>query len=394
MAVLLQQLVGRRFGDRFYPHVAGVAQSYNFYPLEPMQPADGLVTAALGLGRTVVQDGVGLRFCPKYPQVLPQMSSPAEALRYSQRRFYALDLTRSSGALGEDDAANLLHLELDDAEQDGALAAAASTYVEESDRIYDTIHKPGARLVTFAPMLRQGRFPLAEIVGELLSVAGEGLATPVEMEFAVTLNEGDEPDEFSVLQLRPMVSPSGPGACCDVRSLAPGERSVVAGPALGNGLIPDIRDVVYVHPDRFDSGRTERIAAHVGRINDVLVRQRRPYMILAPGRWGTSDRFLGIPVSWAQVAGARVMVELAHEGFRPDPSQGTHFFHNITALQIGYFSVDLTDPGHTADLDWLESLPAVQELGRVRHVEVPDGLDVRIDGTERRGIAVARAGSG
>ena len=339
MAVIVQRLVGRRFGDRFYPHFAGVAQSHNYYPMGHMQPEDGIVTVALGLGHAVVSGGAGLRFSPLHPQVLPQMSSTGDALRNSQRELFALDLGDPDVEVGIDDLGDLLRLDLAAAEADGTLEPVGATYSKDNDRIYDSIHRSGVRLVNFAGVLKHDRFPLAPILGEVLEMGRQGMGTPCELEFAVALGvEEGQPSELALLQLRPLIA-QGRDREVDLE-LAEGRPQLVAGPALGNGVIADLRDVVYVHPQRFSARDTPALAQAVARMNERLANRHRPYLLIGPGRWGTADRWLGVPVGWSQVSAARVIVELAMPGGGVDPSQGTHFFHNITSLRIGYFTLE------------------------------------------------------
>lgn len=385
MAVIVQRLVGRRHGDRFYPDFAGVAQSRNDYAVEPMRPEDGVVAVALGLGHTVVGGGRGLRFSPRHPESLPQMSTPADALRVSQRRFRALDLSRPDLEVGLDEDASLVELDLAAAESDGTLEAVGATYVPDDDRVVDTIHQPGVRLVTFAGVLKHGRFPLAPLTADLLDLVQEGMGTPAEMEFAVTLGGRGEPAEMAVLQLRPLMA-HGRRQEVDLDAAADRPR-LLAGPALGNGVSEGLSDVVYLHPARFDATATPRLARAVGRLNETLARARRPYVLIGPGRWGTADRFLGIPVAWQDVSAARVIVEICGDG-GVEPSHGTHFFHNITALRVSYFCVSPGHEGEAIDLDWLDALPAAEEIDGVRHVRLPAPAAAWVDGRKGRGLVL------
>ena len=381
MGVILQRLIGTRHGPRFYPDFAGTAQSRNFYPIRYCAPEDGVATVALGLGHTVVDGGRALRFCPRYPEVVPQLSSPGQALRESQAEFRALDLTAVDDGAG---TPRLARCPLEAAEADGTLPAVASVYDADNDRLVDSLATPGPRVVTFAPVLKYDRFPLARLLGELLALGASGLGTDVEMEFAVALGEDDGRSEFAFLQLRPLVA-ALPGA---TPGLAPreGERVWLRGPALGAGVIPGLGDVVYMHPDRWAPSRTQAAAAVIDAANSELLAAGRPYVLAAPGRWGTADPSLGIPVIWSQVSGARVIAELAIPGFRVDPSQGTHFFHNVTSLRVGYFSLDLAKEPGALDFDWLESLPAVREDAGVRHVRLPAPAEARLDGRARQRV--------
>lgn len=384
MSVILQRLIGTRHGARFYPDFAGTAQSRNFYPIRYCAPEDGVATVALGLGHTVVDGGRALRFCPRYPEVVPQLSSPEQALREAQTEFRALDLTATGDA-----ALRATGYPLEAAEGDGTLDAVASVYDADNDRLIDSLGTPGPRVVTFAPVLKFDRFPLARLLSELLALGAEGLGTDVELEFAAALGDDAGRSEFAFLQLRPLVA-AAPGAN---PGLAPreGERVWLRGPALGAGAIPGLADVVYVHPERWAPARTAAAAAVIDAMNAELLGAGRPYVLAAPGRWGTADPLLGIPVVWSQVSGARVIAELAIPGFRVDPSQGTHFFHNVTSLRVGYFSLDLAKEPGALDLAWLESLPAVREDAGVRHVRLPAPCEARLDGRAREGVVVRPA---
>lgn len=396
MAVVVQRLVGRRYGDRYYPHFAGVAQTHNYYPIGRMKPEDGIVTTALGLGHAVVADGIGLRFSPAHPEALFGMSTPEEALAGSQRKFYALDLSEPEIEIGLEEAASLVELDLDAALADGTLEAVGATYDPESDRLYDTVHRAGPKVVNFAGVLKHGRFPLAELLRDLLALGRQGMGTPLEMEFAVTLPEGGPdadggaPAEMAILQLRPLSARGNRGEV-DLAA-ADGRPVLLAGPALGHGVIDGVRDVVYVHPDRFRTTETVPIARTIARLNDRLAARRRPYLLIGPGRWGTADRFLGVPVAWQEVSAARVIVELAVADGRIDPSQGSHFFHNIVSLRVGYFSLDPAKADQTIDLAWLDALPAAEEEGAVRRVELPEPVETWIDGDAGRGVVLRGGG--
>lgn len=387
MAVIIQQLVGRRHGDRFYPDFAGVAQSYNYYPIGAMEPEDGIVTVALGLGQTIVEGRRALRFCPSLPEVLPQMPSTQAALRNSQREFYALDLSNPDFQPEIDDAATLVKLGLEVAEADGTLEALGATYSPDNDQIYDTIYREGVRLVNFAGILRHGRMPLAGLLQDLLRLGKEGMGTEVEMEFAVDLGEGDRPPQLAVLQLRPLVTETQ-GREVDLRDSAALRRPLISGPALGNGVIDGIRDVVYVHPKTFDLAKSKELARKIARINRHLEQEGRPYLLIGPGRWGTADHFLGIPVDWRDVAGAKAIVELEVPRLAIDPSQGTHFFHNLTSQRIGYFNLNLGDEDQVFDLDYLDSLEAESGDDVLRHVCLPHRLEIHIDGRIRKGLVL------
>ena len=344
---------------------------------------EGLVTSVLGLGSTVAEGMRALRFSPRRPKVLPQMSSPTYALRSSQRQFSALDLSDLTPWSAEHSALRLF--DLDVAEQDGTLESVGATYDANDDRIYDTIYRDGLRIVNFAQVLKFGRFPLAAILDDLLTVFKNGLGTEVEMEFAVSLNEGGERPELAVLQVRPLVARYDSGQV-DLDEMRQSHRVLVDGPAIGHGAFSDIRDFIFVNPSTFEVSETRAMAQAIGEMNGRLVKEGRPYLLLLPGRIGTEDPWLGVPVAWNQVSGARTMIEVSTRSHWVDPSQGSHFFHNITSLKVGYFNLDLTRSDHVLDLEWLNSLTVVEEIASVCRVELETGLEIRIDGAEGHGV--------
>ncbi len=383
MGVIVQRLVGRRHGDRFYPDFAGVAQSRNFYPIGRLDPDDGLAVSALGLGQVVADGENAYRFCPRRPALEIQLSSPAAALRYSQREFLALDM--ASPFLAAEPG--LTRCPLSVAEADGTLAPVGATYVAADDRVVDSIHVPGTRLVNFSSILRYDGFPLAPLLSDLLDMGTAGFGTPVEIEFAVDLVGARGVPELAVVQVRPFVRERFPEEA-EPAGIREGELALVRGSAMGHGVVSDIQDVIYVHPQRFEVPRTRAMARVIDSMNAGLSAAGRPYLLVAPGRWGTADPHLGIPVAWHQISAARVMVELASPGFRVDPSLGTHFFHNITSLRVAYFTIDLATGDGSIDLDWLESLPVVAESEGVRHVRLPEPLEARIHASSGVGVVV------
>jgi CheY-like chemotaxis protein len=390
MAVILQKVVGAVHGDRFYPDFAGVARSYNFYPTAPMTTEDGIAAVALGLGETVVDGEACIRFCPRYPRHLVQFSSVRDVLQNSQREFYALTL-KDSGSEEGHPAFELRRLGLEAAEEDGTLSLLGSTYSPENDAVYDGISRPGVRLVSFAPILKHRLFPLAEILDALLEIGKDGTSTPVEIEFAVRLaTPPAEPKEFGFLQLRPLALSR------EMVELAIGGEDpaslLCASPAvLGHGKIDDLRDVVVVDYHRFDRGRSRDVAREVARMNASLSAAGLPYLLVGVGRWGSADPFLGIPVSWDQIASARVIVESGFKDFKVTPSQGTHFFQNITSSRVGYFTVNPDVSEGFVDWDWLSSQPAVEETEFVRHLRFRAPVVVKMNGKRNEGVILKPA---
>ncbi len=337
-----------------------------------------MARVALGLGKTVVEGGQALVFSPARPQALPQLDSPRSALANTQRSFWALDLTRSFDPLADGADKNLVQLTLADAEAHGSLSPLASVYSADDDRLYDGLTKPGPRLVTFAPVLKHDLAPLAEILELFLQLGAAALSGPVEIEFAADLQPDDEGRRlFALLQIRPLALYE-PGATVDLSAVRPEDAFVLGARALGNGRVGGLRDVVAVRRDTFDRGSTVQAAEEVGRVNARLVAEGRPYLLLGPGRWGTADRFLGVPVSWGQISGARAILEHELADLPVEPSQGTHFFHNMTSLGISYLTAR-ADSGARLDWGWLESHTPYEEGQWVRHYRLPQPLAVLVD---------------
>ncbi len=383
MAVIVQEVAGLRHGSHFYPALSGVAQSYNYYPVFQMKPEDGVATIALGLGKQVVEGGDAVRFCPRYPRVLPQFRSPAEVMRVAQREFFALDLTSGEIDLLRGQDATLVRLPLSHAEADGTLALAGSVVDVEEDRIYDGIGRRGCRVVTFARILKHNAFPLCGILDRLFDACRRELGFAVEIEFAANLD--DPSPEFFFLQMRPLVALR---ERCDIPlDSIPGEKLLCRSQrVLGNGLIEGVRDIVYVDPQSFDRAKSPEAAAAVAAINERLTRERRQYVLIGPGRWGSFDPWIGIPVGWHQISGARLIVEVPARDLPIEPSQGTHFFHNMTSAGIGYFS--LSDPNGSEFVRWqiLRSLPGSEIAPSVWHVRLPQPLSIIIDAQAQRGV--------
>jgi DNA-binding NarL/FixJ family response regulator len=389
MAVVLQQLVGRSHGQYFYPDFAGVARSYNYYPVLDHVAEDGIAVVAFGFGRTVVEGGKAIRFSPGSPRSLPQFSSTTDILRNAQREFFALDLSRGPNIFHTDQDEGLVPLDLDVAEEHGTLGPVASVYSRDNDAVYDGVSRPGVRLVTFAPILKSGTYPLPEILSRLLALGEEAMSSPVEIEFAVNLHGSQGRPEFGVVQIRPMVVEVGTENLDEALRTIPAEDILCSSEqALGHGRIQDIADVVYVRPEAFDRAFTQAIAAEVGEINRRLQEEDRPYLLIGPGRWGTSDRWLGIPVEWRQIAGARAIIETDLDELPVTPSEGTHFFQNLTSFGIGYFTVHRRASGGWVDYAWLTEQPSLCETRFLRHLRLVAPLDLRIDGRTRRGVVL------
>lgn len=391
MAVIIQRVVGSTHGDRFYPDFSGVARSYNFYPTPPTTTEDGIAAVGLGLGETVVDGEACIRFCPRYPRHLVQFSSVKSILQNSQREFYALQLRETDGNASAHDAFDLRRYGLDVAEADGTLAGVGSTYSPENDAVYDGISRPGVRLVNFAPVLKHGIFPLAEVLDLLLGIGSRGTSTPVEIEFAVDLSSSrGSPREFGFLQLRPLAL-SREMSELDLGSVEPGRILCHSACVLGHGKIENVTDVVVVDYHRFERARSRDVATAVARFNAELAAEQRPYLLFGVGRWGSADPYLGIPVTWDQISGARVIVEAGFRDFKVTPSQGTHFFQNLTSLHVGYFTVNPDEQGGFVDWDWLLSQPAVSESSFVRRLRFRHPLVTKMNGKRNEGIVMKPA---
>jgi len=388
MAVIIQQMVGQQYENYDYPHFSGVAHSSNFYPAAGMNPRDGVAAVVLGLGRMVVEGGQSLRFSPAMPQVLPQFGTVDDWLKGSQRAFFAVDVSKPEAYPTDRDDFNLALLDLADAERHGTLEPIGSVYSSENHAIYDGIHRPGTRLVSFAHILKSDLFPLAEILKLLLELGRRTMSAEVEIEFAVVLGDGQlNPHQFGFLQIRPLAAgyeaPDIPEALLDSH-----DALVATNVALGNGSHDMIKDIIYVSSGTFDRGSTEAIAQEIQKFNRELVSEAAPYLLLGPGRWGSSDRWLGIPVRWDQISGARVIVETDLDDFKVTPSQGTHFFQNLTSFQVGYLTVNAGKGESRLDWDWLDAQPAHREGDYVRHIRLAEPLTVLIDGRSRKGVVL------
>ncbi len=393
MAVLLQKVVGAPHGGRFYPDFSGVARSFNFYPVPPLRPEDGVAAVALGMGRSVVEGEKSLSFCPRYPQHLLQFSSVKDIVKNSQREFWALELDPATGGDLERGLRES-RFGLEAAEADGTLAALGSTYSHENGAVYDGLARPGARLVSFAPVLKHGVFPLAGILEALLALAGRGLNRPVEIEFAVRLDvPPDEPQEFGFLQMRPLVL-SRESAALEVEEAADAELVCRSAKVLGNGRLDDLRHVVVVDFHRFDRAQSRQAAQAVARFNAELLARGAPYLLVGVGRWGSTDPWLGIPVTWDEISGARVIVEAGFRDVRVTPSQGSHFFQNLTSFQVGYFTANPELGDGFVDWDWLAAQPAEAEDGHVRLLAFDHPLVVKMNGRRNVGLIRKPRGQG
>ena len=386
MAVILQEVVGTVHGPRFYPDFSGVLRSRNFYPAPPMNPEDGIAAVALGLGREVVGGGKCLRFCPRYPRNIVQFSSVDDILANTQSEFWALEL--DSKPYHEDPFSSLREVRfgLNAAESDGILDLLGSTYASDNHAIYDGLGRPGARVVSFAPVLKHGLFPLAEILDQLMRIGQDALARPVEIEFAVRLpRSSEESADFGFLQIRPLALSREAQEVC-VEQIDPSHLICQSSKVLGNGSIRDLCDTVVVDFHRFERAHSHEVGEGIKYFNARLRESAKPYLLIGVGRWGSDDPWLGIPVAWDQISGARVIVEAGFRDFRVTPSQGSHFFQNLMAFQVGYFTVNPDAGEGFVDWRWLASQPAVEERGCVRHLHFAAPLTVLMNGKTSQGV--------
>ncbi len=387
MAVIIQRMVGAARNNRFYPDFAGVAKSYNFYPVPPQNATDGIVQVALGLGKTVVDGGNSVRFCPKYPRHLMQFFSTKETIRNAQQEFLALDLNEGLVPRPPHEPDVFIKkYDLTSAEEDQTLFHVGSTYSPENDSVYDGISRQGKRVVTFAPILKHKIFPLPEILELILDLGTWGMGTHVEVEFAVNMKvQPDRPRDFALLQIRPLVL-SLEMEELDVDAALPEHMICQSQQVLGNGVFDGIHDVVVVDIQTFDRAKSREVADEISQVNAKLVAAKCPYLIIGVGRWGSLDPWLGIPVTWDQISGASVIVESGFRDMHVTPSQGSHFFQNITSFRVGYFTVNASVQSSFIDWEWLQAQPAAEELTFTRHLRFDEPITVKINGHKNKGV--------
>lgn len=389
MGVVIQEMVGSRYGDRFYPPISGVALSYNYYPFGDQRPEDGIVMLALGLGQHVVEGGRALPFCPKYPTKLPHLRTPGDFAKMTQTTFYALDMAKDRVDFFEGPDASLVQVGLDAAEADGTLALVGSVYDPADDVIRDDLRKSGPRVVSFNNILKWASMPLAPALDELLETARHGMGSPVDLELAV-FAPPDRPPRLYVLQIRPQATELSRRPLALDRFPLP-DLLCRTDRSLGHGVLDGIRDVIYVESPTLEPKRSQALAREVGRLNTRLREEGAGYLLIGPGRWGSTDPALGIGVEWSQIAGARVIVETRLQGRTVEPSQGSHFFHNMTSLGVGYLAVRSLEPTEEEDFldqSWLDAQPVAHASEGVRHVRLAEPLRVLLDGTRTRAVIV------
>ena len=387
MAVILQEVVGKQYGDRYYPNISGVLRSINYYPIGDETSEEGIAILALGLGKYIVDGGQTLRVSPYHPTQVLQTSEMEIALRQTQTQFYALDMKDVGGDFKVDDGFNILKLKVKDADKDGSLSYIASTYDPYDQVIRDGIYEGGRKIISFCGVLQQGVFPLPELLQMSMKFGEEGMRRPVEIEFACNIN-ADRTGELYLLQMRPIVD-SKQVLDEDLAAIDDSACLLRSHNSLGHGISEDVTDVVYVKTDdNFTASNNPRIADEVERINRKFVAEGKNYVLVGPGRWGSSDYWLGIPVKWPHISAARVIVEAGLPNYRVDPSQGTHFFQNLTSFGVGYFTVNTYKGEGVFRKDVLDAMPAVDETQYVRHVRFDRPLRIMMDGMKQEGVVL------
>ena len=388
MAIVLQEVVGSRYNDHFYPTMSGVARSLNFYPIGNEKAEDGIANIALGLGKYIVDGGQTLRFSPRHPHSILQMSTMDFALRETQTRFYALDLKNMAEAFSVDDAFNLVKLGLKDADAEGSLKYIVSTYDPYDQIIRDGYYPGGRKILSFVNILQHDVFPLADTLDQILRIGQQDMGRPVEIEFAVNMDPSDHTRAtFYLLQIRPIVD--NKEIMDEDLSLVKNEETILSSTSvLGHGIVGDVQDIIYVKTGAFNSSNNQLIAYEIEKMNRSFTDQEKGYVLVGPGRWGSSDSWLGIPVKWPHISNARVIVECGLENYRVDPSQGTHFFQNLTSFGVGYFTVNPFKGDGWFDEAFLNAQPAVEETEYLRHVHFDAPITIKMDGKKSLGVVL------
>ena len=388
MAIVLQEVVGNRYNDRFYPTISGVARSLNFYPIGNEKAEDGIANIALGLGKYIVDGGQTLRFSPRHPHNILQMSTMDFALRETQTRFYALDLKNLADQFSVDDSFNLLRLNLKDADADGSLKFIVSTYDPYDQVIRDGYYPGGRKILSFVNVLQHEVFPLADTLDQILHVGQDEMGRPIEIEFAVNIDPQNLGfATFYLLQVRPIVD--NKDVMEEDLTLVEQEDTILTSTSvLGHGIVTDVQDIIYVKTGAFCSSNNQSIAYDIEKMNRQFTGEEKNYVVVGPGRWGSSDSWLGIPVKWPHISNARVIVECGLENYRVDPSQGTHFFQNLTSFGVGYFTINPFKGDGWFDEGYLNSLPAVEETEYLRHVRFDKPVVIKMDGKKSLGVVL------
>jgi CheY-like chemotaxis protein len=386
MGIILQEVCGNRHDNVFYPTLSGVARSINYYPIGSEKAEEGIVNVAFGLGKLIVDGGLSLRFSPRHPKKILQLNSPDLALKETQKSYYALDLNIESFVPSTDDGVNLLESNIRDVSNDTAMKYLASTYDYNNHMLYDGINRKGKRIISFSNILQHNQFPLADILNTLLEHGSREMNNPIEIEFAANLETpAGQPKIFNFLQIRPIVQNEQTNNL-DIGKIDPLETIVWSDSALGNGIFKGIKDIVYIKPDTFNPADSKKITANIDRLNSDFLKQNISYVLIGPGRWGSADPWLGIPVKWHQISAARLIIESGLKNYRIDPSQGTHFFQNLTSFRVGYFTVNpYFNEGHY-DVEWLNKQNVKYEDNYIRHVSFENPIEIIINGRLHKGV--------
>lgn len=388
MAVIIQEMVGEVHNEKFYPEISGVAKSYNFYPVEPLQAEDGIVDAAFGLGKTIVEGGNSIRFCPRYPQNILQQTVVDDILKYNQDKYFALSMNESWRETNDMEESLVKEHFVDEAEKDNTLVHVGSTYSFFNHSIYDGTSRDGKKLFTLAPILKYKTFPLPEILDIVLKMSSWGMGNPVEIEFAVNLSvPKNKQKEFAVVQMRPL-DVSTELEELDIEGYEDNELICTSNFVMGNGSNNKITDIIFVHKDEYDRSKSRETATDIGYFNKKLVKLEKEYLLIGVGRWGTLDPWLGIPITWEQISGAKAIVESNFKDFDVEPSQGSHFFQNLTSFKVGYFTVHRNIGSGFIDWDWLSSQKVLEKKGSVTHITLNTPITIKINGRENKGVII------
>ena len=387
MAVIIQEIIGKRYDNRFYPELSGVAKSYNYYPMSYSKPEDGVVSLGFGLGKTIVDGGLSWIYSPKRPNKPPPFSSVKDMLSLTQTEFWSVNMGEPPAYDPTNETEYMFKDNIYTAEDDDTLKHLASTYDHVTERLTIGTGKDGTRVLNFAPLLSLELIPVNDLLKKLMKLCEEKMKSPVEIEFAMTFSQSSDPEKpyrFGLLQVRPMVV-NDTDVTLDKSELASKDAIIASEHVLGNGIFDDIKDIVYAKHDKFDPSKTTEIAKSISEINSKLLKEKRPYLLIGYGRWGSSDSSLGIPVDWSQISGAKIIVEASLENMNIEFSQGSHFFHNLTSFKIPYFYLPLRSD-YTVKWDWIETQEVFQYFEHVCHVQIKQPLSIIVDGKSRMGV--------
>ena len=390
MAVLVQEVVGARHGRYFYPHFSGVAQSYNYYPVAYLKPEDGISVIGIGLGKYVIDGEKAFRFCPHYPKI--DFISPEEQLDFSQQEFYGIDMTEDHVNLIAGDDATLARLSIGEAQEHGTLQYCISTWDYQNNRLQVGDGQQGPRIVNFAYILKYDYFPLATVLEAVLDIVKGAMGTPVEIEFAVDLTKaGNGKPNFYILQIKPLLGDLEEYNL-DLSEVSREDLVLYSDRAMGNGRIDGLKDIIFVDPERFDKTRTVEMTREIEDLNSLMKQEDRGYILIGPGRWGSRDPWLGIPVNWNHISNVKVIVEAELPDFKVDPSLGSHFFHNVTSMNIGYFDIPCNSAANFIDWEWLRSHKAAHRSKHLVHLRFEHSLVAKMDGRNRISVVFKPTG--